>query len=339
MPTNSTETLSSGKRLVFYLVLLSPLLALVGGGLYLLLGTSLVREVYLASWRNLETPCMRWTDEGYGYKAKPGPCVLNNFEYRTVMTFDEEGFRNADTKASADVVLIGDSHTQGFGVNDSETFSEVLRTRYHLRTRNLGTSSYATLRELEALKAYSDGAKVVVLQFCNNDADENKRAVESTRDEFLRQVHSRWQHMQARYHANKARGPGASVLDLAHAILKGDFKSRARFEARSLARNLPWEADNFAKIVARYRPLLEGKKVIVFESSGYGYNHPGFKSAFDAALSQHVPGMDVAVLDSQALLQRSDYYRIDDHLNAQGHQHLAQILSPLIADALKPGAP
>lgn len=339
MPTNSTETLSPGKRLVFYLVLLSPLLAIVGGGLYLVLGTSLVRQVYLASWRNLETPCMRWTDEGYGYKAKPGPCVLNNFEYRTVMTFDEEGFRNADTKAPADVVLIGDSHTQGFGVNDSETFSDILRTRYHFRTKNLGISSYATLRELESLKAYTGGEKVVVLQFCNNDADENKRAVESTREEFLGQVHSRWLHMQARYHENKARGPIAPVLDFAHAIYKGDYRSPARFEARSLARNLRWEADNFAKVVARYRSLLEGKKLIVFESSGFGFNHPGFKPAFEAALSQHAPGLDVAVLDSQALLSRSDYYRIDDHLNAQGHEHLAQVLAPLIADALKPAAP
>ena len=339
MPTNSTETLSAGKRLVFYLVLLSPLLALVGGGLYLLLGTSLVQDVYLASWRNLETPCMRWTDEGYGYKAKPGPCVLNNLEYQTVMTFDEEGFRNADTRAPSDVVLIGDSHTQGFGVKDAESFPEVLRSRYHLRTKNLGISSYATLRELESLKAYSGGAKVVVLQYCNNDADENKRAVESTREEFLRQVHSRWLHMQARYHDNKARGPIAPVLDLAHAIYKGDYKSRARFEARSLARNMPWEADNFAKIVARYRPVLEGKKLIVFESSGYGFNHPGFKSTFEAALSQHAPGLDVVVLDSQALLKRSDYYRIDDHLNPQGHEHLAQILSPLITDGLKSPAP
>jgi hypothetical protein len=47
----------------------------------------------------------------------------------------------------------------------------------------------------------------------------------------------------------------------------------------------------------------------------------------------------VVVLDSQALLKRSDYYRIDDHLNPQGHEHLAQILSPLIADGLKSPAP
>ena len=71
--TMAIKRLEPGKR---HDDILSPLLALVGGGLYLVLGTSLVREVYMASWRNLETPCMRWTDEGYGYKAKPGYSIF-----------------------------------------------------------------------------------------------------------------------------------------------------------------------------------------------------------------------------------------------------------------------
>lgn len=336
MPTNSTEPLSVGKRLAFHLVLLSPLLAIVGCCLYFVFATSLIQELYLAAWRNLELPCLQWTDQGFGYKGKPGKCTLNNIEYRTTLTFDQEGFRNADTKAKADVVLIGDSHTQGFGVDDNQPFAELLRTRYHHRTKNLGTSSYATLRELESLKVYSSGEQVVVMQYCNNDADENRKALEIGRDEFLRQVQKRWALAIARYNNRKSRGPLAPVMDLGYAVTHGQYRSNKAFAARNLHRNMSAEASNFAQIVARYRPVLEGKRIILFESSGYGFNHPDFRRTFEAALAQHAPGLDVVVLDSYALLKRSDYYRIDDHLNPQGHERVAAMLDPLISAAIRP---
>lgn len=332
--TSPSRPATLGKRLFFYLVLFSPLIAVLGAVAYLSLGTSLIRSVYLASWRNLELPCLQWTDQGFGYKGKPGGCTLNNPEYRTVLTFDQEGFRNTDTRAPADVVLIGDSHTQGFGVNDQETFSHLLNTRYHLRTKNLGTSSYATFRELEALKAYGGDEKVVVLQYCDNDADENKKALELGRDEFLTQVHARWNFARNRYQTRKARGPMGTVSDFAHALMNGAYMRMSDYRKLHLGRNMVWEAENFARIVSKFRPLLEGRTVIVFESSGHGYNHPGFKRAMDAALAQHAPGLNVLVLDSHALLTSSDYYWIDDHLNPQGHAHIADLLQPLIAKAV-----
>lgn len=330
-----TATLSSGKRLFFYLVLLSPLLALVGGVLYLALGTSLVQDVYLASWRNLDLPCQQWTNEGFGYKGKAGGCLLSNPEYRTVVSFDQEGFRNTDTRQQADVILIGDSHTQGFGVRDHETFAELLHTRYHHRTKNLGMSSYATFRELEALKVYLTEEKVVVIQYCENDAQENKASLALDRDEFLRQVRERWDFARSRYATRKARGAMGTLSDFAQALMAGKYKRMPEYKKRRLSRNMPWEAENFAKTVATYRSQLTGKKVIVFESSSYGFNHPAFKSLVDAALLQHAPGLDITVLDSHSLLTSSDYYRIDDHLNPRGHEHVAQMLEPLIAEAVR----
>ena len=336
MPTSSTDALSPGKRLAFYTVLLSPLLLTVGVCVYLVLGTSLLQEVYLSSLRNLELPCLQWTNQGFVYKGRPGACELNNLEYRTTLTFDQEGFRNIDTKTEVDVVLIGDSHTQGFGVDDSQPFAEILRTRFRFRTKNLGTSSYATLREFEALKAYSNREKVVVVQYCNNDAAENLQSLRLSRDEFLQQVRDRWSLASAKYRARKARGLMAPLSDFSRAVLQGKFKSKAEFHALHMRRNMASEADAFAQNAAKYRSLLEGKKLIVFESSGHGFNHPEFKAQFEASLSRYLPGVDATVLDSHALLRRSDYYRIDDHLNPQGHAHVAALLQAEIAKVVMP---
>lgn len=330
---------SRGKRAVFYAILFSPLLLIAGVAYHLLFRTSLLQDVYLASWRHLEVPCTQWTEHGYGYKGIPGVCPLNNPEYKTTIQFDSEGFRNLDTKAPADVVLIGDSHTQGFGVNGDQTFAEVLRTKYHLRTRNLGTSSYATQRELEALKMYSDGAKVVVLQYCDNDADENNKSVTLSNEAFLARVHDRWSLAQQRYAQRQQRGIWGGVSDFARALRAGKYKSREQFAASFRVRNLSWEADNFAKTLAKYRSVLEGKKVIVFESSGHGSNHPALSEMFKAASAQAVPGLDVTFLDSSSVLGPSDYYWLDDHLNPQGHQHVADWLAPMIGAALQPGTP
>ena len=246
-----TANLSSGKRLFFYLVLLSPLLALVGGVLYLALGTSLVRDVYLASWRNLDLPCQQWTNEGFGYKGRSGACPLNNPEYQTVVSFDQEGFRNANTRQQADVILIGDSHTQGFGVRDQETFAALLHTRYHHRTKNLGMSSYATFRELEALKAYLTEEKVVVIQYCENDAQENKALLDALGDcdsatRIFRALHE--------------RDPGDDdVLALLERALRAGRDTAGLCDL--LARRAAWAADGIARapFLLERAQLLEGR--------------------------------------------------------------------------------
>src|SRR6185436_2355315 len=79
------------------------------------------------------------------------------------------------------VLLIGDSHTLGWGVEDDQTFASVLASEFGYRTVNLGVSSYGTPRELGWLerqgKPLPDDR--VVLQYSDNDFDENRQFVET----------------------------------------------------------------------------------------------------------------------------------------------------------------
>lgn len=334
MPTNSTEPLSPGKRLAFNLILWSPLLMVIAGVCYVLFWTALPQRVYLDTMRNMYYECLSLTDQGYAYKAKPGACTLNNVEYKTVLTHDAEGFRNPDTRAEVDVVLIGDSHTHGFGVNDQETFAALLRDRYHYRAKSLAMASYATMRELEALQQYTNGEKVVVIQYCDNDLGENMQTLKYPREEFLERVKGRWSHAAEEYVKQKHQGWKLPFGDFAHRLIKGQFERTDAYYQHRLARNIPMEAEAFAKVMSRYQPLLQGKKVIVFESSSYGVNHPGFKANFEESLHRHVPWLTATVLDTSSVLQRADYYWLDDHMNAKGHAHTAAMLDAAIAPLL-----
>ena len=309
----------------------SPLLALLGFVAYLLWATALPQIVYLDSIRNMYYDCLYVTGDPYVYKAHPGACTLNNLEYRTTLTHDQEGFRNPDTKAHVDVALIGDSHTHGFGVNDQETFAALLRDQYHYQAKSLAMASYATMRELEALKQYTNGEKVVVIQYCDNDFGENIQSLRFHQQEFLARVTVRWMLAAQLYAQQKQQGWRMALGDFARRVVKGDYPSKRAFVKMRLGRrNIGKEAEAFAAVLGRYRELLSDKTVVVFESSSYGFNHPGFKTAFEHAVHKHLPQQSLVVMDTATGLQRDDYYWLDDHLNARGHAHLASLLNSAI---------
>jgi len=96
---------------------------------------------------------------------------------------------------------------------------------------------------------------------------------------------------------------------------------------------LAQEADAFARVLEGHASLLQGKTVVVLESSGWGRNRKNFQSIFAQRLSS-VPKVHWVVLDSAILLDRDDYFRLDDHVNASGHRKLAAELDRVIRQRL-----
>jgi hypothetical protein len=318
------------KRFIFHAAALLPLALIVAAPLHFFF-TNLPQRLYIASIRNIPFECMRSLDTGYVYGMKPGPCRLKNIEYDVVLTHDADGFRNPRAEPDPQVAVIGDSHAHGFGVRDHETFADRLEAVHGYRARNLGVTSLATLRELEILAAHGKGAKYVVLQYCDNDAGENKASLWLSRGVFRSMVDLEWHKVMASYAEGKAAGLRKPLTDLAVMLKDGDFASKPAWRAQQIAgRDLAEEASAFVDILALYRPVLEGRRLIVFESSGWGFNAPGLPAAFGAALKR-LPWLDVHIIDSSKLLTSGDYYFLDDHLNAKGHAKLATAVAAEIA--------
>lgn len=308
--------------------------------LFLVLCTTFFQGVYIATVRDMYFACMRLTDTPYAYQMVPGSCALANLEYKVTMTHDAMGFRDngaaagAAAAAAARIVVLGDSHAYGHGVNDDQTFAALLASQLGEPVRNLALPAFATRRALEAYVAQAPAAPLIVLQYCDNDLDENVPSLALLAPDYLRTLHQRMGEVIQNHQHTKQQGVlGQTMLALAYGARQ---LVQARFFKLPMAApdeaSLPKEADAFVAVLAQYQPWLAGKTVVVLESSGWGRNRKAFKTVFAQRL-RALPQVNWLVLDSSAVLSSADYFRLDDHLNASGHRQLALALAPLLRQA------
>jgi|GEM_PF-5500459 len=314
------------KRIVFRAITLMPLISILGLLVYFVFFTNVPQLLYLHSIRNIYYDCMQFSSEEYVYKMKPGQCNLKNIEFDTILTHDAEGFRNQRTASGYDVATIGDSHAQGWGVTDDQTFSNLLESQFGYPTKNLGIASYGTMRELEVLDEYGKDAKYVILQYCDNDFGENSAALTLSKEDFRSQVEARWLNRIATYKQGKAMGYKKPLSDLGVMIRDRSYTSKSKWRKSAERRNMEQEASVFGQIIERYRPLLEGKRLVVFESADSGLNSTRFAETFGSELRK-LNWLSVRVIDTTKDLKLNDYYFLDGHPKPIGHRKLAAALA------------
>jgi lysophospholipase L1-like esterase len=321
------------KKILFRAITLIPLLSILVVVSYFLFFTNLPQLLYSQSVRNLNFDCLEFSSASYVYKMKPGKCRVTNIEYDMIFTTDANGFRNGIRPSGPyDVAVIGDSHAHGFGVADNQTFSYLLESIHHFKTVNLAIGSYATMRELEVLNEYGRDAKYVVVQYCPNDFGENDESLRLNKEEFRSRAEERWRTIMRTYHEGKAMGYRKPLHDLAVMIRNHSYASKSTWKRTAEEnREMEQEAVAFAQIVARYRLLLEGKRMIIFEVAGSGLNSPRFKPAFEVELNR-LGWLNYELLNTSSILDRHDYFFLDDHINQSGHKKLAEAIAKEIEE-------
>lgn len=332
-PSVGTAFAASGHPVVSVATRLALWLIFPAYLVFVALQTTFLQGIYIATVRDMYFGCMQFVDQAYALQMRPGTCTLKNLEYDVTMTHDSAGFRNPAGLPTARIVVLGDSHAYGHGVSDAQTFAALLGRRLDEPVRNLAVPASATLRELEAYVHQAPAAELIVLQYCDNDLDENVPSMSLAPQVYQATLRKRMGEVMDNYALSKRQGMlGQSLLTLGYAAQQ---LVQARFvrlppaapDESTLAR----EADAFVRVLAQYQPALAGKTVVVLESSGWGRNRKGFQTVFEQRL-RSVPQVRWVVLDSSALLRRSDYFQLDDHLNPSGHHKLASVL----ADAVRP---
>src|SRR4029077_13277478 len=94
--------------------------------------------------------------------------TLHRFSFQT----DEEGFRNARTRARIDVAALGDSFTDAMTLDAADSWTSRLERETGLAVQNYGTAGFGPQQELRVLTDYALGhhPRVVVLAyFAGND--------------------------------------------------------------------------------------------------------------------------------------------------------------------------
>ncbi len=311
-------------------------------------GTPAEMIAYLAyNWRFRPTwqedPQRAIYDPELTYVPKPGVARFTTGEFDTTITMSAAGLRQQpEAAAGKKIVVLGDSFAMGWGVNDAETFSAVLASRYGWPTVNTGVSSYGTARELLRLRrlGLARDARALVVQYCENDDVENLAFLAGP-EHFTspQRTAQSW----ADIHGKLAEQP-TFVAVARHTV--GYVVERCRSEGWRTALGRIWQdrlppygvlvkargrrtpeaaAETFLAVWGRF-PELVGVPVIVTEMNLHGAD-----SGFVRALRRLAAGRKNFHVVSLTF-HPEENYPFDGHINPRGHASAAAQLDRALRD-------
>jgi hypothetical protein len=269
--------------------------------------------------------CARY-DARVSYLLKPGTCHFSEVLFDTEVSANSFGLRDdEDSLIAPEVIVLGDSHAMGHGVADDETFPAVLERRLGRKVLNAGVSSFGTARESILLR-YLDtsAARVIVIQYCDNDLDENLALRDDETLPILSEIEYRRLVERASWSYRDWLMPGFGVLERIASKL-----ARLVGAAEEPGAVNP-HVDGFSHAIAESADLLRGKKVIVLELSGRGRILPGFLDMARQRLERL--GLDITFLDVSTMLRPEDYLPLDGHMRPSGHEKVAALLEAAIRE-------
>lgn len=262
-------------------------------------------------------------DEGLTYTLRPGRCTFANREFSNQYSINSLGVRDDEgSLAQPRVVMIGDSITMGWGVEQDESFASVFERRTGWRTLNAGVSSYGTVRELRMLERIDRSAVTdIVLQYSANDVVENRELIAGRFKTLSQQAYESTVQAQAdmlRYF------PGKHALNLLVML-------RNLVQGRATSPPPPTPAEQAAMLltVLEQSPVdLSPYRVTVFSLE------PGFIDAVRplAGAAAHPVIQRLRFVDGSGLASTPGaFYVLDDHPTRVGHEQVARMLSEALA--------
>jgi hypothetical protein len=141
-------------------------------------------------------------DPALVYIPRPGKSEFRSPDFDVTLTFapDTTRWQPPPADPNAPLVLVaGDSYVMGWGVQDDETYSYLLATRYGWNTINTGVSGYGAPRELLRIQKLGllKRSAAVVIDFAIKDPGENRAFLDDPPG-FIAKKHAGelWKNMQ-----------------------------------------------------------------------------------------------------------------------------------------------
>ena len=172
------QAFAAGRRRFFLQV------ALLGLNLLLLVAADALIGVYVLP-RQSHHKLFIQHDPYLGWRLRSGPPVKRkDVEYESVETVNSWGFRTPEVAVAKPagtrrILVVGDSHAEGYTVNDDETCSRLLEKNLAgsvpVQVISLGVGAFATDQEFLSYLYYGRKFKpdIVLLLFCENDISAN----------------------------------------------------------------------------------------------------------------------------------------------------------------------
>jgi hypothetical protein len=292
----------------------------------------LVQQVYRHFNRSLiqfDPQCARY-DAGITYTLKPGACTFENLEFKNVFRINHMGVRDDEASLHApDVIVLGDSHVMGWGVDQEDAIPQRIARKTGLRVLNAGVSSYGTVREMMMLdRLDTSRLRVLIVQYSDNDLLEN-RAFHNGGDHLAIMTAAQYQDIVRHYTSQHSYYPGKYLYRLVMKVsgLEEPEPDQMKMDPASPAE----EAELFVNAVTRARRTpLDNVQIVVFEISEQIRPARPFVAALDS-VKEHARNPEfirkLKAINVAPLLTPADFYVLDDHMNSRGHEKVANALA------------
>lgn len=293
------------------------------------------REYYMRFERHIVQylpECAEY-DPQLAYRLKPGRCRFRNREYDHEIVVNSAGMRDREEALAAPrIVVTGDSFAMGWGVAQAETVAAVLGELTGEATLNAAEPSYGTAREMLLLRQVDlSAAHTLVIQYCENDFIENARFAK--RGGHLPTMGpAEYRAAVAEHLAATHYRPGKHVqrlLPLWWGLWRrGDGPP-------DYVRDCAIEAPVFLNVLQRAGLRGGPLRVLVFEAMYTADQRSCFgrELAKLAAERAYLPAWisELRVIDPTPSLTASDYYPVDEHLNARGYRKIARTIAEVLS--------
>jgi len=291
------------------------------------------RMHYMSKDRNLiqySSDCAIY-DSDLTYTLKPGGCHTKGREFEAEYFVNSAGMRDDDASlVSPKIVVIGDSHTMGWGVSQDLIFSNLLEKKLGMPVLNTGVSSYGTVRELKMLeRANLDNLEYLIIQYCDNDFEENNEYLKNNNKlpimpEFKYNIFTEHLEKQSEYFIGKH---SMNLLLILTKIFTSDSILKDNGAEGSE------EVNAFLNAILKSNIDLSNVVIIALEINGYNQNDSLFINSLKNRLSDknlQLAVKDIKIIDSSLILNDDNYFILDDHMNSSGHKAIAEALAESI---------
>jgi hypothetical protein len=272
-------------------------------------------------------------DKELFYTFEPGTFTFQHIDFKNDYRINSKGARDDEQSLkNPEVIFIGDSFTTGLGVDQDETFASQVEKKLNRSTLNIGVPSYGTAREMLLLKRFNlDSCKYIVLQYCNNDDNENEAFVTNSfklnkrgeKDYKSAQIYNE---LVLHYYPFRYT---YSLFAKKILYLIADLSTR-NVKTKGSPQKAPTEASaNFFSILQKIQSDYRDKKIIVFELGLFSTEDSFYKKVKKLVDDNNMK--NVELLDTSKFINcQNCYYNLDFHITSKGHAILADSLAKRI---------
>jgi len=303
------------------------------------------RHYYDGAQRNIIqfNPACSVYDSSLFYTLKPSSAfVFDNYEFADSFYTNKMGLRDDDSSLSKPgIICLGDSYAMGWGVKQNETFPQLLESMSGEKVLNAAISSYGTARELKNLYRLDTSAlRYIIIQHSRNDATENADFV---KEDFTLKLSSKETYYSTAnmHYWNKLWFPGKHFITTAKMYIAEKipllFKQKEEADPGYSSVPVHESALHFTEILLHSAIDFKKVRVIVTDINEKEAPDNDFLNEVSALIisspyKEHFNG-HLTIVPVTDLFRAEDYYILDQHLRASGHQKIASRLKGYLTTA------